>query len=101
MRIKQSTIDRHRLEVDNLLSQKKWVESLEIAGKYPLKTGHNYGYVICKTRLLSEYRIKKEDLDTLSQYVKKNPHYSSAPNMVLFLEDEVKERFKLRNKTMK
>ena len=25
MRIKQSTIDRHRLEVDNLLSQKKWV----------------------------------------------------------------------------
>ena len=92
MRINQSTIDRYRLGVDVLISLKRWEEALSIASRYPLGDG----YVICKTRLKSKYKISDEDLTSLSQVFKNNPHYSSTNRMILFLEDEVKERFKLR-----
>lgn len=90
MRINQSTIGKYRLKVDALISLKKWDEALSISSKYPLGDG----YVICKSRLKSKYEINDEDLSSLSQVSKNNPHYSFANRMTLFLEQEVKERFK-------
>jgi hypothetical protein len=92
MRIKQTTIDNYRLQVEKLINEKKWSEALDISSRYPLGNG----YVICKTRLKSKYKISEEDLLTLTKVEKKNPHYSSANSMVLFLEPEVNERFALR-----
>ena len=82
--------------VDNFISQGDYLKAIEIASKYPLKNGHEYGYIICKSRLLSKYKIKVSELDTLEQFYKVNPHFKGAPKMVLFLEDEVKIKFQLR-----
>ena len=94
MNIKQSTIDKYQKLVDILIDAKDWEKALELASRFvPGK-----GYIIGKTRLKSEYKIKEEDLKTLSHKIKKNPRYTSAAEMVLFLEAEVKEKFHRKQK---
>lgn len=94
MNIKQSTIDKYQKLVDILIDAKDWEKALELASRFvPGK-----GYIIGKTRLKSEYKIKEEDLKTLSHKIKKNPRYTSAAEMVLFLEAEVKEKFHTKQK---
>lgn len=89
MKRKQSTIEKYQKLVDILIDAKDWGEALELASRFvPGK-----GYIICKTRLKSEYKIKEEDLKTLTHKIKKNPHYTSAAEMVLFLKAEVDEKF--------
>jgi len=81
-------------EYNILIDAKDWEKALELASRFvPGK-----GYIIGKTRLKSEYKIKEEDLKTLSHKIKKNPRYTSAAEMVLFLEAEVKEKFHTKQK---
>lgn len=96
MNIKQKTIDEYRKQVDTLISNKKFSEALALAAKYPLKDGHESGYVICKTRLLDQYEVNENDLEKLNQIKKDNPHYKSMAPMILFLEEEAKKIFKLK-----
>ena len=95
MNIKQSTIEKYQKVVNELIDSKDWEKALELASRFvPGK-----GYIIGKTRLKSEYKIKEEDLKTLSHKIKKNPRYTSAAEMVLFLEAEVKEKFHTKKKS--
>jgi len=98
MRIKNETLAKYRVIVDEFIRQGKYKESLEISSKYPIGKHHTKTYVICKSRLLSQYLIQSKDLDSLSSVIKPNPHFKSSPPMVLFSEDEVKLKFKLKPK---
>lgn len=100
MNIKKETIEKFRIQVDSLVMEKKFQEALEIASKYPLGVGHEKSYVICKSRLLDTYEIGSADLDSISCVIKPNPHYKNA-NMYLFLEDEVKLKFKVKSRGIK
>jgi hypothetical protein len=94
MNIKQSTIEKYQKVFNELIDTKDWGEALALASRFL----RGKGYLICKTRLKCEYKIKEEDLKTLAQIIKKNPRYTSAAEMVLFLEDEVKEKFHRKQK---
>lgn len=97
MNIKLETINMYREQVDQLIDKKKFKEALEISSRYPLSLNYHKKYVICKTRLLDEYKINERDLESLNCVVKKNPHYSSQV-MYLYLEDEVQIKFNKRKK---
>ena len=45
---------------------------------------------ITKSRAMKEYKLTEEDLDKLNYMSVKNPHYSSAKPMKLYLLDQVK-----------
>jgi hypothetical protein len=98
MNIRKETIERYRKQVDDLVEKGDFEKGLAIASKYPLNEFNKGGYVITKTRLLSQYQINLEDLSTLCSVEKDNPHYKVAPNMILFFEPEVRSRFKLKDK---
>ena len=67
MNIKQSTIEKYQKVVNELIDAKDWGEALELASRFlPGK-----GYIICKTRLKSEYKIKEEDLKNFGEQNKK------------------------------
>ncbi len=50
---------------------------------------------------MNEYKIEENQLINLHVIEKKNPHYSTASPMKLYLEDEVRLKFQLKNKTKK
>jgi len=94
MYIKQSTIEKYQKLVDELIVAKNWEEALELASRFlPGK-----GYVICKTRLFAEYKVSNDDLTNIAHKIKRNPHFSNASDMILFLEAEVKEKFHRKQK---
>jgi len=101
MNIKAATIEKYRNQVDVLIQNGNFKSALDIASRYPLGVGSTKSYVICKTRLLNEYNVSEGDLNALNVIEKKNPHYSSAANMKLYLEAEVQSLFKLRKKKIK
>ena len=72
-----------------------------MATKYPFSGENKGGFIICKTRLMNEYKIEENQLINLHVIEKKNPHYSTASPMKLYLEDEVRLKFQLKNKTKK
>jgi len=94
MNIKQSTIDKYQKLVDVLIDAKDWEQALELASRFV----PGRGYIICKTRLLAEYRVKNDDITSVAHIIKKNPHYSNASDMILFLEAKVKEKFQRKQK---
>jgi hypothetical protein len=96
MNINQNTIDSKRSIVLKLIKDNDFKEALSIAAKYPLKTGHKDGFVICKTRLLKTYNVTEYDLSELHQVQVKNPHYSNSSPMILFLEAQVNSKFQKR-----
>lgn len=98
MNIKKDTIEKYRKQVDDLVEKGYFEKGLAIASKYPLNEFNKGGYVITKTRLLNQYEIDLDDLSTLCSVEKDNPHYRVAPKMILFLEPEVRTRFKLKDK---
>jgi ribosomal protein S13 len=89
MNIKHSTIEKLRNQVDNLIETGNFKSALDIASRYPLGIGSSKSYVICKSRLINEYKVSEIDLNKLNVIERKNPHYSSAANMKLYLEAEV------------
>jgi hypothetical protein len=93
MNIKKDTIEKYRLQVEELICQNKFKDALNLASRFPLKTNSDNGFVITKTRLLSQYKIKASDLSSLCFVEKDNPYYKVAPKMILFLEAEVKMKF--------
>lgn len=96
MQIRRDTIEKYILQVEDLIRCQRFKEALDIASRYPLKLDDGIGYVITKTRLLNQYKIRPDELALLNFVEKKNPHYSSAPKMILFLEQEVETKFELR-----
>lgn len=92
MNINDDTIKKYKQNCLELIEKGSFEEALNLASKYPL------GLVICKTRLLNQYCIPNKQLDGLCMVVKKNPHYSIASPMQLYLEDEVKSKFSLKTK---
>lgn len=96
MNIKQSTIEKLRNEVDQLIETENFKSALDIASRYPLSIGSSKSYVICKSRLMNEYEVSEIDLNKLNVVERKNPHYSLAANMKLYLEAEVQCLFKRR-----
>lgn len=98
MNIKISTIEKFRNQVDNLIETGNFKSALDIASRYPLGIGSSKSYVICKSRLINEYKISEIDLNKLNVVEKKNPHYSKASAMKLYLEEEVRLKFPLKEK---
>lgn len=94
MNIKEKKIKFYIKKVDDYISNKKFVEALNIATKYPLENG----YVICQTRALDEFKVKKEDLQYVHHIEKDNPHYKTASRMKIFLIVELESLFKKREK---
>ena len=47
--------------------------------------------MITKTRAMSEYCVKEDELFKLNHIEVNNPHYSSASPMILFLKSQVEE----------
>jgi len=95
MNIKKETVEKFRIQVEKLTSEKKFKEALAIASRYPLGHQNEKSYVICKSRLVDTYEIGETDLETISCIIKPNPHYKKA-NMYLYLEDEVRLKFKIK-----
>jgi hypothetical protein len=90
MRIKKETITKYQEQVKGFIDKGDFKSALDIASRYPLD------FVICKTRLMKQYKVCQEDLIKLNVIEKKNPHYTSAPPMKLYLEAEVKSLFQLK-----
>ena len=101
MNIKQTTIEKYRVQVIKLITEHEYKKVLELATKYPFSGENKGGFIICKTRLMNEYKIEENQLINLHVIEKKNPHYSTASPMKLYLEDEVRLKFQLKNKTKK
>ena len=99
MNIKQTTIEKNREMVIKLISENEYKKALELATKYPFGGKNGGGFIICKTRLMSEYNIKENQLIDLNVIEKKNPHYSKASAMKLYLEEEVRLKFSLKEKS--
>ena len=97
MNIKQETIDSLRVKVEYLISKNNFKEALDLAAQYPLHWGHETGFVICKTRLLSKYNITQGNLKNLCCVKKPNPHFKQKGSpMILFLENELLQKFNLK-----
>jgi hypothetical protein len=92
MNIKVDAIKKYKQNCLELIKKGSFEEALNIASKYPL------GLIICKKRLLNEYCMPKDKLEVLCMVEKKNPHYSTASPMKLYLEDEVRLKFQLKIK---
>ncbi len=92
MNINNDTIKKYKQNCMELIEKGCFDQALNIASKYPL------GLIICKTRLLNEYCIPKDQLEVLCKVEIENPHYGIASPMKLYLEDEVRLRFSLKVK---
>jgi hypothetical protein len=99
MNVKQTTIEKYRVQVIKLISEYEYKKALELASKFPFSRGNRGGFIICKTRLMEEYNIEENQLINLNVIEKKNPHYSTASPMKLYLEDEVRLKFSIKVKS--
>ena len=50
------------------------------------------GFLVCKTTLKKKYRLSEKEISKLKYLEVSNPHYGVAPNMKLYLEQEVLDK---------
>lgn len=101
MKLKQTTIDYHRIIVEHLINNGNYQDALLLAAKHPRKSrlGYENSLLISKTTLLREYEISWDELNVLNHIVKDNPFYKhNGGKMTLFLASEVDQKFKKKSK---
>lgn len=74
--------------IDNLLDKKDYVKALDIVRRYRTK-----GYTITRTTAIKEHNLNIEQLSKLNSLEVRNPHFSTASPMVLYLKQEINNYF--------
>ena len=92
MNIKKETINLYIKNVEGYIFNKNYLKALEIAANFPLGNG----FTICQTSALAEFMVNKEQLNTVNNIEKDNPHYRNASKMKIFLVAELESQFKRR-----
>lgn len=91
MNIKKETVEKRMKMTDEFIGNKKFTEALELAGRSRLK-----GYLITQTRAIQLYKTSKVKLDAVQCREVKNPHFSKAASMKLYLIAEIESIFPKR-----
>ena len=82
---KKSTLDNVKEKIRELEKSKKFKEILSLLDQYMIA-----GYTCTKSRLKSEFGLKPKQIKMLYYSEVKNPYYSNAAPMKLYLISQVK-----------
>jgi len=91
MNIKKETLEKRKKMTNELITQKKFHEALELAGRSQLR-----GYLITQTTVIERYKTSKKKLEQVHCREVKNPHFSKAASMKLYLIAEIESIFPKR-----
>ncbi len=92
MRMKKETLEKRIKMTDELIKRKDFTKALELAGRSRLS-----GYLITRTTVIQKYNTSKVKLRNVQFREVKNPHFSSAASMKLYLIAEIESLFSRRD----
>lgn len=96
MNITKHNFQIYNRQVNKHLNRRWYTRALTLIAKYRLP-----GYCITQTRAKTEFKLTDKQLSKFKFIEAKNPHYSSAPPMKLYLLKQIIDTITRTEKTKK